>query len=291
MTADVTMTARPTDAPSTGRFSGQVAVVTGGASGIGEAIVRRIVADGAKVVVGDRDEHRLELLQTELGDRIFTQACDVRVESDVACLVSAAVERYGPLTLGFNVAGLARSAPFEELAIEHWDVTVDICLKGVFLATKHEGRQMITQGQGGAIVNVASIMATAPSRGSAAYSAAKAGVVMMTRCAAMEWGEHGIRVNSVSPGITYTPAVAALLDDPDSAAPFIARIPMGRVGAASEVAAAVSFLAGSEAAYVSGTNLVIDGAFSTTGYPYARSYDTSNPSSIEKRLEAHVRQS
>jgi NAD(P)-dependent dehydrogenase (short-subunit alcohol dehydrogenase family) len=285
------MTARPTDAPSTGRLAGQVAVVTGGASGIGEAIVRRIVDDGAKVVVGDRDEHRLGLLQKELGDLISTRPCDVRVESDVAGLISAAVERHGRLTLGFNVAGLARPAPFEELTIEQWDVTVDVCLKGVFLATKHEGRQMIAQGVGGAIVNIASIMATAPSRGSAAYSAAKAGIVMVTRCAAMEWGEHGIRVNSVSPGITDTPAVAALLDDPDAAAPFIARIPMGRVAAASEVAAAASFLAGSEAAYVSGTNLVIDGAFSTTGYPYARSYSTSEPSSIEKRRAEHVRQS
>jgi NAD(P)-dependent dehydrogenase (short-subunit alcohol dehydrogenase family) len=128
---------------------------------------------------------------------------------------------------------------------------------------------MITQGQGGAIVNVASIMATTPSRGSAAYSAAKAGIVMVTRCAAMEWGEHGIRVNSVSPGITDTPALAALLDDPDTAAPFTARIPLGRVAAASEVAAA---------------------AFSTTGYPYARSYGTSDPSSIEKRPGEHVRQ-
>jgi len=270
MTADVTPTAGPTDASLPGRLAGHVAVVTGGASGIGEAIVRRIVEEGAEVVVGDRDEHRLTLLQKDLGDQISTRLCDVRVESDVAGLVGAAVDRYGRLTLGFNVAGLARPAPFEDLAVEQWDVTVDVCLKGVFLATKHQGRHMITQGQGGAIVNIASIMATAPSRGSAAYSAAKAGVVMVTRCAAMEWGQHGIRVNSVSPGITDTPAVAALLDDPDNAAPCIARIPMGRVAAASEVAAAACYLAGSEAAYVSGTNLVIDGAFSTTGYPYAR---------------------
>jgi NAD(P)-dependent dehydrogenase (short-subunit alcohol dehydrogenase family) len=265
------MTLSQAGTASAGRVSGRVAVVTGGASGIGEAIVRRVVDDGVSVVVGDRDEERLALLQKEFGDRISTQPCDVRRESEVAALVSAAVERHGRLDLGFNVAGLARPAPLEDLAVDQWDVTVDVCLKGVFLAMKHEGRQMIAQGEGGAIVNVASIMASAPSRGSAAYSAAKAGIVMLSRCAAMEWGEHGIRVNAVSPGITDTPAVAPLLDDPGTAAPFLARIPMGRVAEAAEVAAAASFLAGSEAAYVSGTNLLIDGAFSTTGYPYARS--------------------
>lgn len=252
------------------RLVDEVAVVTGGASGIGAAIVRRLVAEGAQVVVGDKDEHRLDAFRAELGESaVSCRRCDVCEESDVAELVDVAVRAHDRLTLGFNVAGLARPAPLEELTVDQWDTTVNVCLKGVFLSTKHEGRQMLSQGHG-AIVNVASIMARMPSRGSAAYSAAKAGIVTLTRSAAMEWGDRGVRVNSISPGITHTPPVAPVIDDPERIAPFLARIPFGRVASPDEIAAAAIFLGSADASYMSGADLLVDGALSTTGYPYAR---------------------
>jgi NAD(P)-dependent dehydrogenase (short-subunit alcohol dehydrogenase family) len=254
------------------RFDGQVAVVTGGASGIGEATVRRLLAEGASVVAGDLNAGRLEALGAELGPKLATAVCDVTDEADVEALVGLAVERFGRLDVGFNVAGAAKPGMIVDLSAEDWDFTVDICLKGVFLCMKHEARQLLAQGGGGAIVNVASLNSRVPMFGGVSYCAAKAGAAMLGECGALEWGESGIRVNTVSPGLTATPLTAGLLDIPGAQDAYLERIPMRAVGTPEHMASAALYLASSDAAYVSGTNLLVDGAWATSAYPDLRPF-------------------
>lgn len=156
-------------------FAGKVAVVTGGASGMGERIVRRLVAEGASVVAADLNADRLKSLAGELGDAVDTLEVDVRREADVAAMVERAVDQFGRLDLGFNVAGTSDGGPLATLDEVQWDLTVDVCLKGVYLSMKQEGRRMLEQDGVGAIVNIASLNSIMPMRGGAAYYAAKAG--------------------------------------------------------------------------------------------------------------------
>jgi len=254
------------------RFEGRVALVTGGASGIGLAISRRLVREGARVVVADVNEASLAAARAELGDVIACCPADVRVEAQLEAAVATAVGRFGGLDLAFNSAGLAAPAPIVEQAEAEWDLTVDICLKGVFLSVKHEARQMLAQGRGGAIVNIASLNAHVPMFGGAAYACAKAGVEMLGRNAALELSPHRIRVNTVSPGLTDTPLTAMFKAVPGIEEAFYARIPMKRWGTPEDMAAAALFLASDDAGYVSGANLIVDGAWETTGYPDLQPY-------------------
>lgn len=249
------------------RFEGRTALVTGGASGIGLAIARRLAREGAALVLADVNAASLSAARAALGDTIECCQADVRVEAQLEGAVDAAVRRFGGLDAAFNCAGLSAPAPIVELAEADWDLTVDICLKGVFLAVKHEARRMLAQGRGGAIVNVASLNAHVPMFGGAAYACAKAGVEMLGRNAALELSPHGIRVNTVSPGLTDTPLTAAFKAVPGVEDAFFARIPMRRWGTPDDMAAAALFLASDDAAYISGANLVVDGAWETTGYP------------------------
>jgi meso-butanediol dehydrogenase/(S,S)-butanediol dehydrogenase/diacetyl reductase len=253
-----------------GRYAGKVAVVTGGASGIGEAVVRRLVAEGASVVVGDLNAERLALLEDELGDRVATAQTDVREESAVEALVRTATTRFGRLDTGFNVAGLGAGAPLEDLEEEQWSLVVDVCLKGVFFSMKHEARAMLAQGHGGAIVNVASLNSTVPMIGGAPYCSAKAGAAMLSSCGALEWGDRGIRVNAVSPGLVATPLTAMVSDLPAVRQAYLDRIPMNEVGAPEQIAAACLYLGSDDASYVSGINMFVDGAWATSGYPDLR---------------------
>jgi NAD(P)-dependent dehydrogenase (short-subunit alcohol dehydrogenase family) len=254
------------------RFIGRVAVVTGGASGIGEATVRRLHAEGAAVVAADLNADRLAALADDLGERLATTVCDVTNEADVEAMVGLAVERFGRLDVGCNIAGGAKPGLIAELSEADWDFTVDLCLKGVFLCMKHEARQMLEQGEGGAIVNVASLNSRVPMFGGVAYCAAKAGAAMLSECGALEWGGSGIRVNAVSPGLTATPLTAAITEIPGATEAYLERIPMRSVGTPEHMASAVAYLASSDASYVSGVNLFVDGAWATSGYPDLRPF-------------------
>jgi len=253
------------------RYAGKVAVVTGGASGIGEAVVRRLLAEGASVVAGDVNDERLEALERELGDRCAAVHADVRSEPDIEALVAAAVERFGGLDAGFNVAGLGAGAPIVEHDESDWRFVLDVCLTGVFLAMKHEGRALADRG-GGAIVNVASLNSEVPMFGGAAYCTAKAGVAMLSKCGALEMADAGIRVNAISPGLTDTPMTAAINEIPGVRDAYMERIPMKRAATPEDIASAALYLASDDAGYVSGTNLFVDGAWATSGYPDLRPY-------------------
>ena len=253
------------------RFSDKVAVVTGAASGIGLAIVRQLLGEGASVVGGDLNGDVLRDLAAELGDRFAPLPGNVTVEAEAEALVACAVDRFGNLDLAFNVAGGNRAGYIVDQSEADWDFVIDLCLKGVFLGMKHQARQMMRHG-GGAIVNIASLNAHVPMYAGAAYSTAKAGVEMLTKNGALEWADRGIRVDAVLPGLVETPLTRPHFQDPARLAAFNARIPMGRPAQPAEIAGPALFLASPDASYVSGASLLVDGAWAVSGYPDMRAF-------------------
>jgi NAD(P)-dependent dehydrogenase (short-subunit alcohol dehydrogenase family) len=269
----------------TDRFGAKVAVVTGAASGIGLAIAKRLLREGAKVVGSD-----LRPIE-ELGPGFVGIEADVTQESAAEALVATAVNRFGAVHAAFNVAGGARSGYIVDLAESDWDFTVDLCLKGVFLGMKHQARQMMRQatGKGGArgaasIVNIASLNAHVPMHAGSAYVAAKAGVEMLSRNGALEFAPFGIRVNAILPGLVQTPLTRRHFDNPDALAAFGQRIPMGRPAQPEEIAAPALYLASDDASYVNGASLLVDGAWAVSGYPDMRPF--RGPIAWNQRTEA-----
>ena len=248
-----------------GRLADKVALVTGGASGIGREIARAYVAEGARVVIADRNAALLADAEKELG--AAGVAMDVTREGDVERAVAFALSRFGRLDVGVNNAGLGFAVPIVEQTEAQWDTVVDVCLKGVFLCLKHEARAMASGERGGAIVNIASINARQPAEGLSAYCAAKAGVEMLTRCAAMELGPRRIRVVGIGPGLVDTPLTTFQQERPHVREAFLANIPLGRVGVPRDIANAAVFLASDEASWISGDTLFVDGAELTKKYP------------------------
>jgi NAD(P)-dependent dehydrogenase (short-subunit alcohol dehydrogenase family) len=254
------------------RFAGKVAVVAGAASGIGLAIARRLITEGARVVGGDVNPEGLRAAESELGPEFAPITGDVTREVDAEALVAAAVERFGALDAAFNVAGASRPGYIVDLPESDWDFTVDLCLKGVFLGMKHQARQMMRQGNGGSIVNITSLNAHVPMHAGSAYVAAKAGVEALSRNGALEFAEYGIRVNAILPGLVQTPLTRRHFDNPDALAAFVQRIPMGRPAQPEEIAAPCLYLASGDASYVSGASLLVDGAWAVSGYPDMRPF-------------------
>ena len=250
-------------------LAGATAVVTGATSGIGNAILRLLVAKGANVVAAARNVEKLEALRDELGSQVVGMRTDVLREDDIQALVASAVEHFGTLDLAFNVVGGAgRASALVDTESENWQGVMNITLRSVFLGIKHQARQMIAQGNGGAIVNISSLNQIVPLYGSAGYSAAKAGVGMLTQNAALELARHQIRVNAILPGVTDTrPTQRSKVPEIRNA--FLERIPLGRIATPDEIARPAVFLASEEARYVTGVNLLVDGGWSLSGYPDA----------------------
>ena len=250
-----------------GRSSTRVAVITGAASGIGLEIAERYLAQGVRLVLADLNAELLEQRGKELGENVVTLAVDVRIEAQVEAMAALAMERFGRLDVAVNSAGLGTYAPITDQTEEQWDTVLDVCLKGVFLSMKHEARQMKASGEGGVIINVASLNAFQPGEGMSAYCAAKAGVEMITRVAAMELGPAGIRVCGIAPGLIDTPMTAPLTGLPAVRDAFLENTPLGRAGTPADIAGAALFLASDDASWVSGTTLSVDGASITKRYP------------------------
>lgn len=252
-------------------FAGRTAVVTGAASGIGAAVTARLLAAGAQVTAVDRDEDGLRTLAETTGTgagRLRTAVADVTDDGQIGGAIAAAAAAYGRLDAGFLVAGGARNAPLAEMTPADWEFTIATSMTSVFLGTRHLAAAM--DGTGGAIVTVASLNARIPMPTGAAYATAKAGVEMFTRNAALELAPVGIRVNAVLPGLIDTPLVTALTGDPARRRAFTDRIPLGTVGAADQVAGPCLYLASDDAAYITGASLLVDGGWSTAGYPDLR---------------------
>ncbi|GIU86405.1 MAG: short chain dehydrogenase [Acidimicrobiia bacterium] len=243
-------------------LAGKVALVTGAGSGIGRAIARRFAARGARVVLADVDESGALGTLRELEGEGAVVRGDVTVEDDVAAMVDAAVGRFGRLDCAVNNAGIAPAPKaFTDHTLAEWQRTIDVDLTGVFLCMQHEIRRFLAQGGGGAIVNVSSGAGVVPAPGQPQYTAAKHGVLGLTKQAAQEYGRQGIRVNAVLPGTTETPALRAHLDASPGLEDRMRRlVPLGRLGTADEVARAAVWLCSDDAAYVSGASLLVDGA-------------------------------
>ena len=248
------------------RFEGKVAIVAGGTTGIGLEIVRGFVKEGGKVVVGARRKELLENVEKELGENVVGVQSDVTIEEDHIKLIKTAVEKFGKLDIAFNVAGASKVGTIGDISEEDWMWTVNLCLKGVFLGMKHQINEMKKNG-GGAIVNVSSLNSEVPMWGGSAYASAKAGVSMLTKNAVLEYTKDNIRFNALLPGLIETPLTAGLTGHEAINDAYMERIPMKRAGKPEEMANAALFLASDDASYITGSTLIADGGWATTGYP------------------------
>ena len=249
----------------TSELQGKVALVTGGTSGIGRETAVLFAKAGAKVVVAGRREQEgqetVEMLRPAGGDGLFVKT-DVSKASDVEALVQKAVERFGRLDVAFNNAGIEGAwIPIVRQSEEDFDRTINVNLKGVWLCLKYEIRQMLKQGSGGAIVNMASVLGVVGSAGTSAYSASKHGVIGLTQTAALENAKKGIRVNAICPGMIETAMSDRILRVPAAHKFAVNSHPIGRLGKAIEIAEAVVWMCSDRASFMTGQAVGIDGGF------------------------------
>ncbi|MBN2043473.1 MAG: 3-oxoacyl-ACP reductase FabG [Anaerolineales bacterium] len=246
-------------------FKGKVALVTGGGSGLGTTLSQSFAYAGAKVAVNYRssavsaDQLAAEINQS--GYRAVAFQADVTDEVQVNDMVSRIVEQFGRLDILVNNAGIYPLAPFLEISPEQWDQVLNANLRSTFLVTQAVSRQMVAQGTGGAVVNIASIEGIHPAPGHSHYIAAKGGVIMLTKSLAAELGPHGIRVNAVSPGLIWREGLDQ--DWPDGVHRYQQAAPLKRLGYPEDIAGACLFLASSAASWITGINLVVDGGVLT----------------------------
>jgi NAD(P)-dependent dehydrogenase (short-subunit alcohol dehydrogenase family) len=249
----------------TPELEGKVALVTGGTSGIGRETAVIFAKAGAKVVVAGRREpegqETVELIRAAGGETLFVKT-DVSKALEVEALVQKAVETFGRLDVSFNNAGVEGAyAPIVRQSEEDFDRTININLKGVWLCLKYEIRQMLKQGRGGAIVNMASVLGLVGSAGVAAYSASKHGVIGLTQTAALENAKKAIRVNAVCPGFVQTPMSDRTLRVPAAHQFAVNCHPIGRLGKPAEVAEAVLWMCSDRSSFMTGQCLILDGGF------------------------------
>ncbi|KAA0233757.1 SDR family oxidoreductase [bacterium] len=250
------------------RLKGKVAAVTGGASGIGKGIAYAFAREGAAVAIGDIDEEGASAAATEIaeetGARTLGMRCDVVSRADLDGLVAAAADKFGRFDIMVANAGIAIFRPPLETTEEDWDSIMDVNAKGVLLSDQAAARQMIAEGHGGAIVNIASVAALMPSVGLTAYCASKAAVMHMTKCFALDLAQYGIRVTSIAPGLVDTPLWGKGMGDPGILDhglrdQFATRVPLGRMATADDIAKMVAFLVSDEGEYLTGHIFVVDG--------------------------------
>jgi len=253
-----------------GRLDGKVAVITGGASGMGRATVLRFLDEGARVVVADLNEttgaETLELVAARgAGDRACFERCDVSQEEQVEAMIARALSEYGRFDVLFNNAGIGGALGSTlETEVDDWDFTFAVLVRSVFLGIKHGARAMVEQGRGGSILNTASVAGLSGGAGPVAYSAAKAAVINLSRATAVELAEKKIRVNALCPGGILTPLLHRGNEEP-----MKQRLeqlqPWPAVGQGEHIAGAALFLACDDSEFVTGQALVVDGGLTAMG--------------------------
>jgi len=248
------------------RLMAEIAIVTGSGRGIGGAIARRFAAEGAQVIVADLDvaaaSHTAEQIQ-QAGGKATAYRVDIAEPAQVQHLIADTLARFQRVDVLVNNAGIGLNKPFLSTTLEEWELQLKVNLTGTFLCGQAAARAMVNQG-GGRIVNVASISGQRGGQGRAAYGAAKAGVILLTKVMAVELSPLGVRVNAISPGPVDTDQSRAT-HTPSTRNAYYDRIPAGRYGDREEMAAAALFLASADSSFVSGHVLNVDGGFNAAG--------------------------
>jgi NAD(P)-dependent dehydrogenase (short-subunit alcohol dehydrogenase family) len=253
----------------TGRLEGKVAVITGGASGMGRATTLRFLGEGASVVFGDMNEQTAQETLDLAGDfekNVRFIRTDVSEESDVEAMIALATEEFGRLDIVFNNAGVGGAfGSIDAIEVDDWDYTFAVLTKGPFLGIKHGARVMKEQGWGGSIINTASVAGLSGGSGPQAYSAAKAAVVNLSMAAAVELGPDKIRVNAICPGGISTPLISIGRTKEDVDAGLVELQPLPVAGQPEHIAAAALFLASEDSEFITGHALVVDGGLEAMG--------------------------
>jgi|TARA_R100000005_G_scaffold87841_2_gene57327 NAD(P)-dependent dehydrogenase (short-subunit alcohol dehydrogenase family) len=246
------------------RLEGKRCIVTGGASGIGEATVRRFVQEGAEVLIADLDLTGAQTLADELGSAVTAVQCDARREDDVQRVASAALERWDAVDVLVNNAGIELSKTYDETTVDEWSSVIDTNLRGPWLFCKYLVPGMVERGSG-SVVNVSSLNGLVGFPRSTAYGSAKGGLVVLTRDMAIELAPSGVRVNCVCPGVIATPMMErwtnTMPDQAEAQEMLRGTMPIGRLGKASEVASAILFFASDDSTLCQGSVLSVDGGF------------------------------
>jgi glucose 1-dehydrogenase len=245
-------------------LTGKVAIVTGGNSGIGKAVVLELAAQGASIVIDyvshEEATEELEKQLAALGeDQVIGVEADVSKVADLQMLVDKAVERFGRLDIMVNNAGVETRTNVLETTEKQYDFVLNVNLKSAFFGTQIAAKQMIKQGGGGSIINMSSVHEDWPMPGNTAYCLSKGGVRMLTRTAGQELGPHGIRIVNVGPGAVATPINKATMADPVAMKVLDTAIPLGRMAQPEEIASVVAFLASDGGGYINGTSIFVDG--------------------------------
>lgn len=246
------------------QFDASVAIVTGGARGIGKACAIELAAEGALVVVADLDEEAGERVAAEVGGTFVR--CDVSRSEDVEGLVRSAAAA-GRLAIVVNAAGINHRAGIWETTEADWDRVLNVDLKGTFLVAQASARQMVAQGSPGVIVNFSSITATIALSDQIPYCAAKGGVTQLTKSLALALAPNNIRVNAVAPGPVMTELMEVVVHDQEKRQELLNRMPLGRIAEPQEIARVVVFLASADASFITGQTIYVDGGRTIQAFP------------------------